>query len=342
MVKNSKKMRKKRYKLKSSFKRFLVFFVFFLGMFIYTIKESIIIYKDFQYRKTDEFKIIAKGYSLDDARHLLDNLGEQYIEFIIKNEYDENYIKILNNKYFLEKNFLKYIEYEKYHEDDEIDNIIAIVNVHANFGWYNASIESDVGNEFMVLVNKFYHLNGDFSRDDIVNIPLSYAYDDNKVSKVVLDAYLEMRKDIKEEMNVNLMVNSSYRSYQEQEEIYEEFKKVSQKYADSYAARPGYSEHQTGLAIDITSLEHKLVKDFKESAEYEWLKNNCYKYGFILRYPEDKEFLTGYSTESWHFRYVGLDVAKIIHDENITFDEYHAYYVVGNNEEDIFTNEQIN
>ena len=174
MVKNSKKMRKKRYKLKSSFKRFLVFFVFFLGMFIYTIKESIIIYKDFQYRKTDEFKIIAKGYSLDDARHLLDNLGEQYIEFIIKNEYDENYIKILNNKYFLEKNFLKYIEYEKYHEDDEIDNIIAIVNVHANFGWYNASIESDVGNEFMVLVNKFYHLNGDFSRDDIVNIPLSY------------------------------------------------------------------------------------------------------------------------------------------------------------------------
>ena len=123
------------------------------------------------------------------------------------------------------------------------------------------------------------------------------------------------------------MVNSSYRSYKDQDEIYKSFKTVSLQYADSYAARPGFSEHQTGLALDITSLEHKSQKEFKESVEYKWLKDNCYKYGFILRYPENKEHITGYNTESWHFRYVGNEAAKIIHDENITFDEYYAYYI---------------
>lgn len=123
------------------------------------------------------------------------------------------------------------------------------------------------------------------------------------------------------------MVNSSYRSYKDQEEIYNDFKTVSLKYADSYAARPGHSEHQTALAIDITSLEHKQAEEFNESEEYAWLKDNCHRFGFILRYPEGKEYLTGYSNESWHFRYVGIDAATTIHNENITFDEYYAYYV---------------
>ena len=136
-----------------------------------------------------------------------------------------------------------------------------------------------------------------------------------------------MREDVKNQLGVSLMVNSSYRPYKDQESIYKQYKNVSLKYADSYAARPGYSEHQTGLAIDITSLENPLVKDFKVSPEYQWLKDNCYKYGFILRYPEGKEHITGYNTESWHFRYVGLEVAKKIYLENITFDEYYAYYI---------------
>ena len=69
------------------------------------------------------------------------------------------------------------------------------------------------------------------------------------------------------------------------------------------------------------------MDDFEETKEYKWLIKNAYKYGFILRYPKDKEDITGYNYESWHYRYVGVEAAKIIHEENITFDEYYAYYV---------------
>ena len=96
--------------------------------------------------------------------------------------------------------------------------------------------------------------------------------------------------------------------------------------ADLKAARPGYSEHQTGLALDITT---RLAEDeeFVNTEEFSWLKENAHKYGFILRYPEGKENITGYSYEPWHYRYVGIDVATKIYNENITFDEYYAYYI---------------
>ncbi len=75
------------------------------------------------------------------------------------------------------------------------------------------------------------------------------------------------------------------------------------------------------------SLQHTGFKAFSESEEAQWLKDNCYKYGFILRYPEGKEIITGFGYETWHFRYVGIEVAKKIHDEDITFDEYYAFYI---------------
>ena len=95
---------------------------------------------------------------------------------------------------------------------------------------------------------------------------------------------------------------------------------------DSVSARPGHSEHQTGLTVDINLLS----KQFDKTNEYYWMINNSYKYGFILRYPMDKEKLTGYDYEPWHYRYVGRDVALAIHSEDITFDEYYAYYIDNN------------
>ena len=92
------------------------------------------------------------------------------------------------------------------------------------------------------------------------------------------------------------------------------------------AALPGYSEHQTGLAFDVMT-STSTTETFENTKEYEWLKNNAYKYGFILRYPKDKEDITGYAYESWHYRYVGKEIAKKIKEENITYDEYYAYYI---------------
>lgn len=297
----------------------------------YTYKESIKIYKEFKYQETYEYKIQEIGYSKKETAKLIEILPEKKLEKILKEEYNEIYYNVVKQKYYLDKNFEKYVEYKTYHEDVSYEDTIAIVNVHANLGWYNETYETNLDNEYLILVNKFYYLNKNYERDDIESINLQYAYHNNSASKIVNEAYYNMRKDVENILGVHLMVNSSYRPYKDQEEIYDSFKKVSLKYADSYAARPGHSEHQTGLAIDLTSLEHPYINNtdesFDKSEEYEWLKENCHKYGFILRYPEGKDHITGYNTESWHFRYVGVKVATQIYQEKITFDEYYAYYI---------------
>lgn len=323
----ARKKRKKRLRLKPKVARFLIYFIFFIIMGIYTINESRKIIADFKYRETYEYKITEKGYKLEEAKKLIEILPDEKLNYILDNEYNEMYYNIVSQKYYLNKNFEKYIQYKEYHEDTSYEDVIAIVNVHANAGWYNESYETNINDGFLIIVNKFYHLDKSYERTDLQNINLDYAYANNSAAEIVIKKFKQMRDDIEEEMNVHLMVNSSYRSYEDQEEIYNEFKKVSLKYADSYAARPGYSEHQTGLAIDITSLEHPTANEFKESEEYKWLKENCHKYGFVLRYPEGKEHITGYNTESWHFRYVGEEAATQIYKENITFDEYYAYYI---------------
>ena len=326
-----KRKRKKRYRLRYEFKKFLVYFSFFLIIGIYTIKESKKIYEEFKYKETYEYKIEQVGYSKKETAKLIEKLPEAKLNIILENEYNETYYNIVKQKYYIEKNFDKYVEYKTYHEKTSYEDVIAIVNVKANIGWYNETYESNIKDDYLVLVNKFYYLPKDYERIDLQKASLMYSYDGNSAAKIVLEKFEEMREDVEKELGVRLMINSSYRSYKDQEEIYNSFKKVSLKYADSYAARPGHSEHQTGLSIDLTSLEHPYINDtedsFDKSKEYEWLKNNCHKYGFILRYPEGKDHITGYNTESWHFRYVGTKVATQIYKENITFDEYYAYYI---------------
>ena len=265
---------------------------------------------------------MAIGYTKEQATKLIKILPDTTLDTIIAEEdYNETYYQIISQKYYISKNFDKYVEYKTYHEDTTYEDVIAIVNVHANIGWYNETYEANIDDGYAILVNKFYYLNNDYERIDIQPISLQYSYSGNSAAEIVIENFKTMRDDCEEALDVHLMVNSSYRPYSDQEEIYNEYKKVSLKYADSYAARPGHSEHQTGLAIDITSLEHPQVKEFKESTEYEWLKNNCHKYGFILRYPEDKEHITGYNTESWHFRYVGTEIATQIYEEGISVQE---------------------
>ena len=89
----------------------------------------------------------------------------------------------------------------------------------------------------------------------------------------------------------------------------------------------GASEYQTVLTLDIFSKDNSNKNTFKDTEVFKWLKDNSYKFGFILRYPEDKVNVTGYGYESWHYRYVGKKIAKYIYENNITFEEYYAYYI---------------
>lgn len=118
---------------------------------------------------------------------------------------------------------------------------------------------------------------------------------------------------------------STYRSYWAQDRLYSEYMaSYGQEPTDTFSARPGFSEHQTGLAFDIGGVDRSVwaEEDFKYTEEAEWLKNNAYKYGFILRYPEGKEWKTGFMYESWHFRYVGKEHSKNFNNNNLTLEEY--------------------
>jgi zinc D-Ala-D-Ala carboxypeptidase len=125
---------------------------------------------------------------------------------------------------------------------------------------------------------------------------------------------------------LNLEVSSAYRSYSFQVTLYNGYVQSQGKAtADTQSARPGYSEHQTGLALDIQPDDGRchLEACFGETPEGIWVKNNAYKYGFILRYPENKQSITGYTYEPWHFRYVGVDLATEMHHNNIaTLEEF--------------------
>ncbi len=132
------------------------------------------------------------------------------------------------------------------------------------------------------------------------------------------NALYEMFADASAE-GLSLWVRSGVRTYADQKWQYNVYvERDGKELADTYSARPGHSEHQTGLAFDLNSL----YKSFADTAEGKWLAANCHKYGFILRYPEGKEHITGYMYEPWHVRYVGMDHAPVIHEKGLCLEEY--------------------
>ena len=173
-----------------------------------------------------------------------------------------------------------------------------------------------------MLINKHRNLGEDFEPDDLMDIPVEYATsDDLKCSRIAFNAYKKMSEAAKKE-GYEIVINSAYRSYQDQVDISNLYLNTyGQNYVDKYVAKPGYSEHQTGLAFDIGS---RKVNVFANSNEYTWMKDNAYKYGFIERFTKRYENITGFRQEPWHYRYVGEKIAKVIHDENIPFEEYWA------------------
>ena len=121
-----------------------------------------------------------------------------------------------------------------------------------------------------------------------------------------------------------LIGSSGYRSYKSQREIYmRDLSSKGEEYVSSYVAVPGSSEHQTGLAMDITNEANWITG---ESVEAQWLRDNCHRFGFILRYPEGKEHITGKAYEPWHLRYVGKKAAEEIYTQGLALEEYMGVY----------------
>lgn len=315
-----------RKKLKKEVYLFIGLIIVIVGGVIFGINK----FKEYQYHKTNEYKLLNLGYSNDEVDFLLDLNDDEIIKYVLSQEKNSKIINILNEKYFLTKNFNLYIEYMNNNKDLSSSEIVRNINIHLDKDFYEDTEKANTTLDTTLLVNKHYLLDKDYIPDDLVNVSQNYAWGEvgsQKVREIAYNAFLDMWNAANEE-GYYLMINSSYRSYEDQEIVYNNYKNSSgERFADSIAARPGSSEHQTGLALDIFSKTNTNKNTFSQTDEAKWLKENAHNFGFILRYPEDKVDITGYSFESWHYRYVGVDIATYIYENDITYEEYYAYFL---------------
>ena len=266
------------------------------------------------------------------------NLLKEYdnIDSIIKyvNDYSDYNIELndttlsfINEKYFIIDYLDRYLKYYENHKDLEYKEIITRVNSNLDYEFYNDSKEADISKKIYTLVNKYNYLDQNFIPDNLVSVTGMYARDKAQLVDIAYDNFIKMADAAREE-NLTIKVTTGYRSYNFQSTLYNNYVKADGvKNADTYSARPGYSEHQLGYSIDLTNAKNVSFDQFENTDEYKWLQNNAHKYGFIMRYPKDKEYITGYIFESWHYRYVGTEIATYIYENNITYEEYYAYFL---------------
>ena len=258
---------------------------------------------------------------------VLNNQDDEPVIPSIYESYNEEEMNFLNElmglPYYSEDKidrYLKYMESEKYNYEE----IIRVVNTNNDLEYFEDAVSSDLGDGILILVNKYNKLDSSYEPSDLETVSNHYSYW-GSLRKEANDAFLKMVKDAAKE-NLKI-INSPYRSYEMQNKLYNGYVNSDGKEAaDRYSARPGYSEHQTGLAVDVLTSTTDL-STFDTTKEFIWMKDNSYKYGYILRYGEGMEYITGYMYEPWHYRYVGVEAAKVIYEKNLTFEEYYYYYV---------------
>ncbi|MBQ4583441.1 MAG: D-alanyl-D-alanine carboxypeptidase family protein [Bacilli bacterium] len=318
-------MKKKKIRVSKTSKIILVLLVV-LGFIAYGAKK---VYDEYQYKKTYEYKLTEKGYSLKEAENILKLFSNKRVDYILSLNKNENIYKLAEEKYYIDSKLEEYLAFLEENEELTLTDVITLVNVNRHHEFYEKDIETTDKSNTMI-VNKYYVLKDDYVPDNLAIIPTTHswgAYGENQATADTVNAFMNMAQAAATE-GINLMVNSSYRDYADQDRVYKLYEdSYGKEYADNIAARPGHSEHQSGYALDIFSTDSTSQKTFAESNAYAWLKQNCYKYGFIIRYPEGKENITGFNFESWHYRYVGVEIATYIQENDITYDEYYAYYL---------------
>ena len=185
-------------------------------------------------------------------------------------------------------------------------------------------------NYFAILVNKNHPLNRNFIPSDMVEIhePMGSKLDKSYVNMLNQTAYNAFKQMQAMALNegFEIFIDSSYRSYAYQENVFNDVaKEKGLEHTQKYVALPGTSEHQTALAIDIIYRRNGIMIEDQLDTDSEilWLMNNAHQFGFILRYPLGKEDITGYSYEPWHYRYVGIELAFKLYNDNLTLEEYY-------------------
>ena len=268
-------------------------------------------------------KALKIGYKYNEINIIFSHGNNESVKKFLKREKVKYLEEFFSISYAKLDNYDRYLNYADETGEDE-DITVLYVNLDMDKPDYEDAVRVDKFSIDM-LINKHRYLDEKYEPNDLMEIPIEYASEEGmKSSRIAFNAYREMSNAATKE-GYGIIINSAYRSYQDQIDIGEYYKKwYGQSYVDKYVAKPGFSEHQTGLSYDIGSTSTNV---FANSKEYEWMKNNAYKYGFIERFTKRYEKITGFRQETWHYRYVGKNIAKYIHDNNISFEEYFAVYL---------------
>lgn len=221
---------------------------------------------------------------------------------------------------------------EYYYNEDDWERIEGMIDssVSSEQGARVAFIDT-TKDSTTVLINKEFALPSDYVPENLVvpSVPFSFSgYKEKKLLREDAAKALEELFKASEEAQLSLFAVSGYRSYDRQKAIYDSnVARNGSERTDQFSARPGYSEHQSGLAMDVStnSIHFRLDEEFAATPEGRFLADHAHEYGFIIRYPEGKSDITGYSYEPWHIRYVGKELAEELHSKGITLEEYYGY-----------------
>jgi len=312
IIRRKKRIRKKR--INALIRLFLT--IIFIALLIYLIHLG---YKTFikndNNNKTNE-ETIEKNKNevskyekeLDDKLKKLDYINEKI-------------------SYFKMDNIDRYITYKEKNSTLSNEKIVLYVNIGIDNDFYANIKASPNQNTNTILLNKYYAIDETFEPKDLKDIDPKYRSKYLQMTNDAANAFNTMAKDAANQ-GYNIRAISTYRTYTYQKNLYNRYvASDGVTKADTYSARPGHSEHHTGLAVDVDN-KVKSYTSFGDTKEFIWMKENAHKYGFILRYTKENEFITGYKNEPWHYRYVGIEIATEMKEKNInSYEEYYFMYL---------------
>ena len=297
-------------------------------------------YKKFK-RKMFKFWFLLVLFASLTIINLIDNFSNSEVEqnnSIGKEVSNQSNLETNSDKYLEEVSVNKENLTEEIHEEELLNEAEDLEEENLVYkpdeeelekSFYEDVITVSNANSTQVLVNKNYALDSSYVPNDLVLVDvLGIGRKKNTTIYLRKEAASQLEKlfsAAKEEKSLVLLARSGYRSYETQEELYQRYaKQHGQEKADYFSARAGHSEHQTGLAMDVTadSVNGQLTTEFGKTAEGIWLKENAHRFGYIIRYLEGRESETGYQYEPWHIRYVGEEVATEIYENNLILEEY--------------------
>ena len=252
---------------------------------------------------------------------------------INKDVKETSYDGFKNTTNFKMENLDRYISYKDKNYDMSYEDVVTYVNIGLDYSFYDfvSNANTDLG--VLLLANKYLKLDSSYEPSDLEEIDGKYFIDGNSNVRLLRKEAKEAFEKLSSDSILNgtpVYGQSGYRSYGRQEELFDiAVENDGYEIAINDTAKPGHSEHQTGLTIDVSSTKSGNMLEFENTKSFDWMVNNAHKYGFILRYPKDKSHITGFVYESWHYRYVGIKVATDMHDNypDLTYEEYFYKYL---------------